>query len=203
MNRILYTVGHSVHSGERLISLLRANGVSAVCDVRSQPYSRRSPQFNREALKAELLAHGVSYVFLGELLGGRSADPTCFEGNRVDYRKVAKTGGFRDGLVRLQKGIEQFTVGILCAEGDPLACHRTLLVCRHLRRPGLEIRHILADGRVEPHVDTERRLLSLVGLPAGDLLSRSDEMVERAYDLRGLEIAYARSGVSDGAVHPR
>ena len=200
MARVIYTIGHSVHSFERFIELVRAQGVSAICDVRSQPYSRRSPHFNRESLHSELERQAIAYVFLGDALGGRSSDPACYENGRVDYRRVAATPAFRQGLQRLLKGIEQFNVALLCAEKDPLACHRTLLVCRHLRSPDLSIRHILDDGTVESHESAERRLLDVVGLPHGDLFSDRIELLERAYDLHGQEIAFsiaeARAGVS-------
>lgn len=200
MKRILYTIGHLVHTCDRFIDLVRAQEVSVICDVRSRPYSRRSPHFNRESLRAELERRAIAYVFLGDALGGRSSDPACYENGRVDYRRVATTPVFREGLQRLLKGIEQFNVALLCAEKDPLACHRTLLVCRHLRSPDLSIRHILDDGSVEPHESAERRLIEIVGLPQEDLFSDRAELLERAYDRHGQEIAYsipeAGAGVS-------
>src|SRR5439155_24000994 len=69
----LFTVGHSNLEAEGLLGLLRAAGVTAVADVRSSPYSRRLPQFNRAALEASLRAAGIAYVFLGAELGGRPA----------------------------------------------------------------------------------------------------------------------------------
>ena len=191
MTRVLYTIGHSVHSLDRFLELLRVHGVSAIGDVRSQPYSRRSPHFNQEALCAELERDGIAYVFLGDVLGGRAADPRCYDHGRVDYQRVAATPGFRQGLERLTKGIEQFRVALLCAEQDPLSCHRTILVCRNMRTPDLSILHILNDGRVEPHDATELRLLQMVGLSQDDLFTDRAELLERAYDLRGQEIAYA------------
>lgn len=191
MNRILYTIGHSVHTSDRFMDLVGSQDVSAICDVRSRPYSRRSPHFNRESLRAELDRHGIAYVFLGNELGGRSSDPACYENGRVDYCRVAATLAFRQGLQRLLKGIEQFNVALLCAEKDPLACHRTLLVCRHLRSPDLSIRHILDDGSIESHEAAERRLIEITGLPQGDLFSDRAELLERAYDRHGLAIAYS------------
>ena len=184
MTRVLYTIGHSVHSLERFVELLRAHGVSAIGDVRS-PYSRRSPHFNREALRTELERQGIAYVFLGDALGGRAADPDCYDHGRVDYQRVAATPAFRQGLERLAKGVEKFTVALLCAEKDPLSCHRTILVCRNMRTSDLSIRHILSDGRVEPHDATEMRLLQMVSLPQDDLFTEPADLLERACDLRG------------------
>jgi len=191
MKRLLYTVGHSAHTSDRFMDLVRAQDVSAICDVRTRPYSRRSPHFNREPLRAELERHGIAYVFLGDELGGRSSDPACYENGRVDYRRVAATPAFRQCLQRLLKGIEQFNVALLCAEKDPLDCHRTLLVCRHMRSPDLSIRHILDDGSVESHESAECRLMEMVGFPQQDLFSNRNELLERAYDQHGLEIAYS------------
>ena len=198
MTQVVYTIGHSVHSLERFLELVLAEGVSAICDVRSQPYSRRNPHFNRESLRQDLEEHAISYVFLGDMLGGRSSDPACHYHGRVDYRRIAETPIFREGMERLMKGIGQFNVALLCAEKDPLACHRTLLVCRHLRKADLSIRHILDDGSIELHESTERRLMEIAGLPPGDLFSDRAELLERAYDLHGLEIAYSVADAGAG-----
>ncbi len=147
-NRV-FTIGHSTHSIERFVELLRRHGVTAVADVRSVPYSRHQPQFNRESLKKSLNQVGIEYVFLGKELGARSDDPACYDGRQVNYRRLAQTALFREGLERVRRGRETYCVALMCAEREPLDCHRTLLVARELEAIGMPVAHILADGCVE------------------------------------------------------
>src|ERR1700681_414277 len=97
----ILTIGHSTLQFDKFVALLHRHGVTAVADVRSAPYSRFSPAFNREALQASLRENGIGYVFLGEQLGGRPKDPTCYENNRVRYGKMSQTALFHAGLDRL------------------------------------------------------------------------------------------------------
>lgn len=190
MRQELYTIGHSTHSLSQFLDLLIKHGISAVCDVRSKPYSRLHPQFNREQLQKELARYDIVYVFLGEELGARSSDPSCYEGKTVQYRRIAATDAFRRGLERVKKGIQRYRVALMCAEKEPLACHRTILICRHLKAPDVSIRHILGNGRIEPHDASEQRLVKLVSADQGDLFQDFHSLLERAYDLQGQRIAY-------------
>src|SRR5712692_1910478 len=159
----LFTIGHSNHSIEVLVELLRQHAVQAVADVRSRPYSGRFPQFNRPVLKRELKESGLRYVFLGLELGARREESCCYVEGQARYDLVAKTNAFAEGLDRVIKGLSRYRIALLCAEKDPLTCHRTILVCRHLRWKGFPIQHILADGTLELHEAAENRLLSLLG----------------------------------------
>ena len=192
MSRKLYTVGHSVHSLPRFIDLLKRHRISAVCDVRSTPYSRIHPHFNREPLREELKRHKIAYVFLGEELGGRSSDPSCYDADgRVKYDRIAVTDAFQHGLVRVREGIETHRIALMCAEKDPLTCHRAVLICRHLRNDtDLSILHILDDGRTEPHEECERRLLRLARMEQRDLFKSDQEQIEEAYEHQERRIAY-------------
>src|SRR5208282_1520645 len=104
----VFTIGHSTHTQERFISLLSLHGITALCDVRSKPYSRMNPQFNREELKRSLRERGIDYVFLGKELGARSEDPACYEHGKVLYDRLARTDLFRLGLERVQKGMKDY-----------------------------------------------------------------------------------------------
>lgn len=186
----LFTIGHSVHSTECFVELLRGHGITVLCDVRSSPYSRYTPQFNREALKDEMSRQRMAYIYLGAELGPRSSDPSCYMNGRVQYNRLAATKIFQLGLDRLRKGIETHRIALMCAEKDPLTCHRMLLVCRHLRGDSTIIRHILEDGTLEDNHDTERRMMALWKIDAADLFATEDEQIQRAYDLQGEKCAY-------------
>ncbi len=188
---VLFTIGHSTHSAEKVVDLLRQHGITAVADVRSRPYSRMNPQFNREAFTALLKAAGIAYVFLGRELGARTEDRDCYVDGRVQYDLLAQTEFFRVGLDRVMQGMAKHRVALMCAEKDPLTCHRTILVCRHLAALGVAVEHILEDGRLENHDAALSRLLSELGLPEQDLFRGRDQIVEEAYARRGEHIAYS------------
>ncbi len=190
----LYTIGHSTHTAKKVIELLRQYGVTAVADVRSQPYSRMNPEFNREAFCAQLKKVGIAYVFLGRELGGRPEDPICYVEGRVRYDRVAQTALFRAGIERVIRGMQKYTVALMCAEKDPLTCHRAILISRHLAARGVKIAHILADGRIETHDDAVFRLRCEVGLSSGNFLMSEEEIIAEAYERRARQIAYMESG---------
>jgi uncharacterized protein (DUF488 family) len=187
----LYTVGHSNHSIGKFIGLLSANGITAVADVRSRPFSRRYPQFNKERLAAVLAQHNIAYVFLGKELGARSEDPSCYENGKVQYGRLAATPAFKAGIERVLAGAQKFRVALMCAEKEPLDCHRTLLVSRALESVGAEIAHILADGSLESQQKTMSRLVGLVGLSKEDLFQHND-LIAAACRLREDKIAYIK-----------
>jgi hypothetical protein len=190
---MIYTIGHSKHPIERFVALLQRHGVDALADVRSTPYSRFNPQFNREKLQASLAAAGIRYVFLGEELGARSKDASCYdEEGRVSYAKLARTVPFRAGIERLLTGMQQHRIAIMCAEREPLDCHRTILVSRELEKAGVPVNHILQDGSLEPHRQTMSRLASDLKLASTDLFRTPDELIEDAYEKQGSRIAYVR-----------
>jgi uncharacterized protein (DUF488 family) len=197
MKDVLYTIGHSTHPAEKVVALLREHGVTAVADVRSQPYSRMNPQFNREAFCSQLKSAGISYVFLGRELGARSEDRGCYVEGKVQYDRLAQTPLFRSGLERVTQGMRSHTVALMCAEKDPLTCHRSILVCRHLVARGLKVAHILEDGRLESHEDALSRLLQELGLSGGDLFRSREQLVDEAYERRAQQIAYTESGPSE------
>lgn len=189
MQQTLYTVGHSTHVVEHFISLLQMHGITALCDVRSKPYSRANPQFNREELKKDLKDACIAYVFLGKELGGRTADAACYDRGRVDYGRLARTELFRRGLERVREGAAKYRIALMCAEKEPLDCHRTVLVARHLSDMGFAIEHIHADGTLESHADAVQRLVRNLALSEQEDMFRSP--AEVAYEIQGRRIAYA------------
>jgi len=191
MQDTVFTIGHSTHPQERFIALLRQHGITALCDVRSKPYSRMNPQFNREDLEQALLEQGIQYRFFGKELGARSDDPHCYEGGKVQYDRLAETDLFKHGLKRVLRGMKDgFRIALMCAEKEPLECHRTILVARHLAALGVPVAHILADGRLESHDAALSRLARMVNLPEHDMFHSREELLADAYRRQGERIAY-------------
>lgn len=200
--RIL-TIGHSNHSLEQFLVLLSKHGVTAVADVRSAPYSRFCPHFNRDTLTAALRDSGIRYSFLGRELGGRSDDPSCYEDGRVQYERVARTAAFRGGLRRVVDGAMSYRIVLMCAEKEPLDCHRTLLVARALTSEGNDVTHILGSGELETHESTMNRLLEQFDLsPSGDLFQPRDELLAHAIRLQARRVAFVRGSSEPNARRP-
>lgn len=191
------TIGHSTTAIGRFCELLEAHGVDCVADVRSVPFSRWTPQFNRDVLDRELASRGVSYGFFGAELGARSSDPGAYQAGKVSYEYLARTSEFQGGLSRLIDRLGARRVAILCTEGDPLQCHRAVLVARALKARGVLVRHILPEGGLMTQDECEERLLELHRMSHGDLFTSTDELVERAYQLQGQKIAYVRDRTAD------
>ena len=189
-SRTVYTVGHSNVSVECLLALLGQHQIGAVADVRSQPYSRFSPQFNRPELSRTLAQNGISYIFLGHELGARYDDPACQVGGRVIYSLMAKTPLFESGIRRVERGMESFRLALLCAEKDPLACHRSILIGRHLCERNVVVRHILEDGTIEDQAALVRRLLASLGMQEADLFRSPEELSADAYELQARRIQF-------------
>ncbi len=188
--RTLFTIGHSDHELSAFIERASCHGITAIADVRSQPYSRLHPQFNRETLCEALRRRGISYVFLGKELGARRVEREAYRGRQAAYDLIARLPVFLEGLERVRKGMTTHRVALLCAEKDPLTCHRTILVGRHLRADSIDIAHVLDDGSLETTEQAESRLLELTGLPPRDLFLSREQLVEQAYDRQAARIAY-------------
>jgi len=175
------TIGHSSHSMERFLELLHSAGVTAVADVRSAPYSRHVPQFNYDPVKTALRRAGVAYVHLGNELGGRPRDPSQYRNGVVDYEAIAATPTFRSGLQRLLDGAATHRVALMCAEADPLECHRCLLIARALAARGVPVRHLLSDGAKTTQAEIEDELLRRTHRTDDDLFLTRAERIAVAY----------------------
>ncbi|BBC26278.1 DUF488 family protein [Pseudanabaena sp. ABRG5-3] len=208
----LFTIGHSNHSARNFIELLQQHKITALADVRSRPYSRYLPHFCQAQLKKHLEDDHIRYVFLGQELGARPEDPFCYVDGKALYERIAATDLFTEGIRRILKGVKsRHRIALMCAEKDPLTCHRAILVCQHLKEYDLDIQHIKNNGELESHGDLEERLLVKHGFSQftnnnlasqlslfdilepiqsiSNQLNKEDCLLE-AYQRQGNEIAY-------------
>ena len=169
---MIKTIGHSNHPIGRFVDLLKAGGVEAVVDVRSTPYSRRFPQFGREHLAQSLSAAGIAYRHEGTALGGKPE-------SGGSYDSLAAQPAFQDALDRLVTRARDTTLCLMCAEKEPLDCHRTVLVSRRLAERGAAIEHLLADGKRKPHAVLEEELLEASDDGAPDLFTTAEDRSQR------------------------
>lgn len=187
----ILTIGHSTLPYEQFLMLLRGAGVTAIADVRSSPYSRQFPHFNREEIQSELKQDGIAYVFLGKELGGRPNGVQFFCDGVADYEKMATTDAFRNGLQRVISGAEKYRIALMCSEKHPLDCHRCLLVGRELLRRGMDVQHIIPGGALESQSRIEDELLERAGREGDELFASREERLSAAYRYRAKKIAFA------------
>jgi uncharacterized protein (DUF488 family) len=187
-SRDLLTIGHSNLPVDRFMALLASAGMTALADVRSIPFSRWCPWFSGKALAQRLAGGGIAYLALGEQLGGRPRDPKLYRNGVADYEAMAARPESVAGLERVVDEIARHRVCLLCAEREPLDCHRCLLVGRTLTERGLTLGHIRTDGAIEPHAATEDRLLALAG-DETDLFRDRAERLAHAYRRRAHAVA--------------
>ena len=192
----LFTIGHSNHSLDHFIELLVAYRLSTIIDVRTNPYSKYSPHFNKDVLDSALRNANIDYMFLGRELGAQRSEDDCYIEGQAKYDRIAHLSIFQNGLERVLKEVENNRTALMCSESDPITCHRTILISRELKKicPDLKITHILADGTEEQQETSEKRLINLHKLQPelfGDLTSMSG-LIEKAYDLQAEKIAYKK-----------
>jgi uncharacterized protein (DUF488 family) len=150
-----------------------------------------NPQFDRETLKRGLRETGIIYVFLGKELGGRSVDPACCDNGKVLYERLAGTTPFRSGIQRVEDGVKKrHRIALMCAEREPLECHRSILIGRQLDALGITVLHIHGDGRLEDQKTALQRLLRRLNLLGIDMFRSREDVIADAYRLQGSRIAY-------------
>jgi uncharacterized protein (DUF488 family) len=201
----LFSIGHSNHELSDFLGLLGRAGITTLADVRSQPYSRRHPHYNRPDLETALAQGGIAYVFLGHALGGRPDDPELYDAEgRVDYERVRKTDAFQQGLKELLAVKGKKTV-LFCAEEDPLDCHRGLMIAPALLESGVATCHLRGDGSRETMAQMEERLLALTHVGEGfldglfaDVITPEErrDLLAKAYRLQARRKAFRRRAES-------
>jgi len=192
VNHPIFTLGHSNHTVEGFLRMLGRHGVSLVADVRSQPFSRLHPQFNRGLVESVLWKEGIRYAFLGGELGARTQDSSCYVQGKVQYERLAASDAFQRGLGWVEMNSRSEKIALICSEREPLACHRCILVARHLHARGLRVLHILNESAVEEHEATMERLLAELGMEEPDLFRSREEVISLAYEVQGQRIAFEK-----------
>ncbi len=190
-----YTIGHSNHTIEQFAQLLNKHDIDIIIDVRSSPYSKYVPHFNKEELELALNEHDISYLFMGDKLGGRYTNPDLlFSDGSVDYAKVSQTNEFIDGIqCVIEKINDGKTLAVMCSEKNPLDCHRFVLVSHRLEKQGIKVKHILGDGEVVLNDALEEKLIQQYNLEYqqttlfGPAMTKA-EAIEEAYLARNKEI---------------
>lgn len=195
--RIIYTIGHSNIEIDTFIEMSKRHSITCIADVRSAPYSKYVPQFNKENLKQKLVANGIAYSFFGKELGARQNRPELFDNlNRLIYTKYQETDQFRAGVERLKEGVQKgFKIALMCSEADPFNCHRFVMISSYLVKNGFQVRHILNVNTVVDNSELERKLLVKFEkqLPKRNLFNDNvskEIQIAEAYRLANEKIAF-------------
>jgi uncharacterized protein (DUF488 family) len=175
----LYSIGHGNRSIEDFIRLLKKFQIEFLIDVRSRPYSKLFPGFNRNQLLQTLKSHHITYVFMGDLLGGLPHDhSTLNEQNKVDYEILKTRPYFKQGISRLEtayhKGIR---AALMCSESDPCMCHRSKLIGCALSDLNIPLLHIDENGKIQTQNDVMLKVNK--GLSPIDLFGNTNHYTSR------------------------
>ncbi|WP_017209972.1 DUF488 family protein [Clostridium beijerinckii] len=200
IDRTLYTIGHSKHTQQYFLKLLKLNKINCIVDVRSTPFSKFSPQFNKDEIKKFLNMHGIYYIHMGSEFGARQEDRNLYsKDGYLDFEKTAKSKQFLNGVERISNGIEKnLKIAFMCTEKDPIDCHRNILVANQFHKRNYNIENILENGSLEKQEHLEKRLLDMYfpdryQLNFMDLNKNSkteEELIDEAYKLRNKDIGY-------------
>lgn len=208
MNEI-YTIGHSSYTHEQYLKLLIRYSINCIVDVRSIPYSKYVPQFNREEIKEFLKLNSIYYIFMGKELGARREDKGLYTNGYLDFEKTSKSMSFIKGIERVKDGVEKgYKIALMCKEKDPIDCHRNILVARQFFKQGFKVTNILENGSIETQEHLEERLLDLY-FPERNQVTISDvqnkgnidknSLIKQAYILRNREIGYSPNNEKETA----
>lgn len=194
---VIYTVGHSSHSIEVFLELLKTFSVNCLIDVRSIAASSYNPQYNEEPLSSFLKVNGIAYLHFAKEFGARHADPDLLDDEgKVNFELVRKSWNFKNGIERLWKGLDKgYRMALMCSEGDPFDCHRFSMISIALEKDGFEVKHILKDKTLKTTAQLESQLLKKYEkkIPQPDMFQPNvtlDEQLQAAYRLRNKEIAF-------------
>jgi len=188
----VFSFGYGGRSSTDVAELLTAAEIDAVCDVRSTPYSKRYASFDRESVGPFLRTVGIRYLFFGTQLGARPENAGLYVDGKASYAAMATSPPFLAGIDRLVAGAERFRIALMCAEKDPLDCHRAILIAPALTARGIQVVHLDGKGCCESHDRLEERLVRRYRLDQAELFAaeRSSGSRREAYRRRESEIAY-------------
>ena len=206
-NQRVFTIGHSTHGIDDFIGLLKKHKIDCLIDVRSQPYSRIAPQFNKERLSSSLKSDEILYAHFEKEFGARYTKPSLFdEDNKVDFDKVRASTEFKQGIQRLRKALDLgYIIALMCSEAEPFDCHRFSMISYQLRKE-VEVSHILKAGNLKENSDLEKELLDKYNKKLPQNTSQQEisfdtedikpevtkeQQIELAYRLRGKDIAFS------------
>lgn len=158
----IYTIGYGNRSIDDFVKLLQDYDIKFLVDIRSQPYSRFSPDFSKDALEKRIKQHHIRYLFMGDTLGGRPKDSSCYVDNKVDYARIREKPFFQRGISYLHTAWEkQLSIALMCSEAKPQECHRAKLIGNILTEQNVDVAHIDETGATKTQLQINRIIQKL------------------------------------------
>lgn len=211
MLNVLYTIGYSGYKVEEFLSVIKERAISTVIDVRSVPYSQYHSDYNKEVLKAFLNTNRVHYRNYAKEFGAQQISKIFYSPNGyLDFDIFTKSEEFLSGIGKLKSGMDSgYTFVLMCAEKDPINCHRAIMVAREFQKNDYNIVHLLPDGNEQSQRDIETRLLEryfpnrkqLTIFENSDLTNQ--DMIDLSYRKRNAEIGYTMGGERNDNIYNR
>ena len=158
----IYTIGYGNRSIGGFVKLLQNYEIKFLVDIRSQPYSRFNPDFSKDSLEKCLKQHLIQYIYMGDTLGGRPKDSSCYIDNKVDYAKLREKSFYQKGISYLQTAWEkQLCIALMCSEAKPQECHRSKLIGNTLVEQQIDVTHIDETGATKTQLQINHIIQAL------------------------------------------
>jgi uncharacterized protein (DUF488 family) len=157
MMKMIYTIGHSNITQEPFIEILKSFEIQLVIDVRSLPYSKFVPHFNRENIKTALNDNSVEYIFMGNYIGGKPKNKKYYQNGKVNYDLIAKSSYYKEGIDKIIELNNDNNMVLMCSEEDPYNCHRHNLITQTLVKKGLEVVHIRKNRKLYKITEPDKK----------------------------------------------
>lgn len=192
----IYTIGYSSFKIEDFVQTLKNNNITCVIDVRSNPFSEYFQDYNKDILEKKLKKENIMYRNYKKEFGARQEDPSFYPKGYLDFDLFTKSEQFNEGVLKIAKGIEMgFSFVLMCAEKDPITCHRNIMVAKAFKERGYNIKHILFDGSIESQDDIEKRMIKEYFPERNQMAlfdeNKSDEdLIKASYNKKNEEIGY-------------
>lgn len=197
MNTV-FTIGYTSFGLEKFVEVLKKYKINCLIDVRSTPKSSYYKDFDDVNLLPYLKNYGILYRNYKREFGARQENQSFYnDKGYLDFEVFAKSRQFNEGIEKIKKAQDMgYIVCLMCAEKDPINCHRTILIARNLDKQGFEVKHILATEDLCGQNEIDNRLLSKyfpnrsqISLFSENNLT-DEEALERAYKIRNEEIGF-------------
>ena len=196
---MLFTIGHTNHSREDFLKLLKQHEITYLLDVRSTPFSQYTSQYNKDVISEFLQKSGITYCHMGKFFGARPEDKSLYtKENYLDFEKMRASELFKKGFDNVMKGLaDGNNIVLMCTEKDPMDCHRAIMVARGFELQGIDANHILPDGKLQTQKELDARLLDRYFADRHQMSFLSniseipeEELLVEAYRKRNAEIGY-------------
>lgn len=191
----LFTIGYSGYGIADFINALRENKIRLLVDVRSMPYSSYYRSYDKDNLEKTLRKENIDYRHFKREFGGRQTDPQyCTKEGHLDFELFAQSPVFNEGVRKIIAALDGgYRIALMCAEKDPLHCHRAILIARVFHERGVDVSHLYPGKENERHSDLEKRLLSEYKLDDKqisffDTDHTADEKLKLAYKLKNADM---------------